>query len=294
MTCLAVFVGVFAAVLTTANAFTVTITNGCSSKIDVYTRLASVYTDEMDTIDPGASVSKTIGKGYEGHFRNGSNDAATLVELSTVGDLDLVWYDIGIIPPRLNPTHEFCSSLQECKDFSESKIGFNTPVQVQPTSNTGRDTCEQIKCLADGCNDAYNFPKDDGKTHSCAFGTDFIVTFCPSGDTSALPISEVQNNFVQEVTDLTPAVNISTVIAAFTAPDSGAGEVPTPNDSVNGEVEAVNAEAIQSAVPTPTAPDVNQSAVPTTTAPDVNQSETPLAEVTPTSTPTSAMSNACA
>lgn len=281
---IATFAGASAAVLASANAFTVTITNGCSGDIELYTRLASVYTDESETIASGASVDKTIEKGFEGHYRNGSSDAATLIEFATKGDLDLAWYDIGIIPPRLNPGYEYCSSLQECQQHSESGIGFNTPVQVTPTSNTGKDACEQIECLADGCEDAYNFPKDDGKTHSCAFGTDFVVTFCPSGDNTQqqqqqtgsasttqeeTPAPETTAPSVTEVpvteapTTEAPATD-SPVQQASAASDNGAGKVHTQED---GESE--------------------------TTSPDVTQSETTAPEVTPASTPAATKSKYC-
>ncbi|KAG3106546.1 hypothetical protein PI124_g8895 [Phytophthora idaei] len=285
---LAAFVGASTAALASTNAFTVTITNGCSTPIDLYTRLASVYTDESETIAPGASVDKTIEKGFEGHFRNGSSDAATLIEFATKGDLDLAWFDIGIIPPHLESGYEYCSSLQECKDHSKSGIGFNTPVQVTPTSNTGKDTCEQIECLADGCEDAYNFPKDDTKTHSCAFGTDFVVTFCPSGDasptqqTTSGSASTTQDAAQQETTqEQTPAPAPETtapavtevpatdapVLEASAASDSGAGKVHTQDEGVNGESK--------------------------TTTPEVVQSETPVPEVIPASTPAATKSKYC-
>ncbi|ETI50956.1 hypothetical protein F441_05600 [Phytophthora nicotianae CJ01A1] len=293
---LAAFAGASAAALASTNAFTVTITNGCSSPIDLYTRLASVYTDESDTIAPGASIDKTIEKGFEGHFRNGSSDAATLIEFATKGDLDLAWYDIGIIPPHLNPGYEYCSSLQECKDHSKSGIGFNTPVQVTPTSNTGKDTCEQIECLADACEDAYNYPKDDTKTHSCAFGTDFVVTFCPSGDasqtqqTTSGSASTTQDAAQQETTqEETPAPETTApavteapatdapVQEASAASDSGAGKVHTQDEGVNGESQT-------------TAPEVTEAETP---APEVVQTETPAPEVTPASTPAATKSKYC-
>ncbi|CAH0514794.1 unnamed protein product [Peronospora belbahrii] len=158
-----------------------TFTNRCPTDITLYTRLASVYTDNSEVIASGASITKMIGKGYEGHFRNGTDDAATLVEVSTVGEMDIIWYDIGIIPSQLKPDFKFCKSHEECKQNSESGKGFNTPVKITPKLNTNGKNCRELLCLADGCEDAYNFPQDDTKTHSCPFGTDFDVTFCPSG-----------------------------------------------------------------------------------------------------------------
>ncbi|CAH0473771.1 unnamed protein product [Peronospora belbahrii] len=143
-----------------------TFTNRCPTDITLYTRLASVYTDNSEVIASGASITKMIGKGYEGHFRNGTDDAATLVEVSTVGEMDIIWYDIGIIPSQLKPDFKFCKSHEECKQNSESGKGFNTPVKITPKLNTNGKNCRELLCLADGCEDAYNFPQDDTKTHS--------------------------------------------------------------------------------------------------------------------------------
>ncbi|KAG2529272.1 hypothetical protein JM18_002889 [Phytophthora kernoviae] len=243
-----------------------------------------VYTDESETIASGASVDKTIEKGYEGHFRNGSDDAATLIEFATMGDLDLAWFDIGIIPPRLDSGYEFCTSLDECKAHSDSGIGYNTPVQVTPTSNTNGDNCRQITCLADGCSDAYNYPKDDTKTHSCPFGTDFTVTFCPSGDGSTTQTTQASSSgsstqqTTQETT--TPATTAPVTEAPATeapvaqstaASDDGAGTVHTQDD-VNGESET-------------TAPEVTQddsTPAPTATVPEATPAVTPA--VTPAAT----------
>lgn len=168
----------------TASAFTIGFDNKCSYEIDLYTREGGVYTDAQETIAVGGSCSKTLGKGFEGHFRHGESVAATLVEFATKGDYALAWYDISIIPPSLEAGWEYCSSLEECKEHSPYGVGYNVPVSVTPQSNTGKDTCRELTCPEDGCTDAYLFPKDDGKTHSCAMDTDFVVTFCPDGSAS--------------------------------------------------------------------------------------------------------------
>ncbi|KAL3669524.1 hypothetical protein V7S43_004911 [Phytophthora oleae] len=289
---IAAFAGASAAVLASANAFTVTITNGCSGDIELYTRLASIYTDESETIASGASVDKTIEKGFEGHYRNGSSDAATLIEFATKGDLDLAWFDIGIIPPRLGAGYEYCTSLQECQQHSDSGIGFNTAVQVTPTSNTGKDTCEQIECLADGCEDAYNFPKDDGKTHSCAFGTDFVVTFCPSGDNTQQQTTSGSASTTQD------AAQQQTGSASTTQEETPAPETTAPTVT---EAPATEAPATDSAVQQASAAsDSGAGKVHTqeegeseTTSPEVTQSETTAPEVTPASTPAATKSKYC-
>ncbi|KAE8897863.1 hypothetical protein PF005_g10998 [Phytophthora fragariae] len=251
---LAAFAGASAAALASANAFTVTFSNACSGDIELHTRLASVFTDESETIASGASVDKTIEKGYEGHFRNGTDDAATLVEFATKGDLDLAWYDIGIIPPRLDAGYEYCSSLQECKEHSAAGHGFNTAMQVTPKSNTNGDNCRELTCLADGCEDAYNFPKDDSKTHSCKFGTDFEVTFCPSGDASSAQQQQQQTysasasasqDATQQTTEETPAPATEAPATEAPATEAPATEAPA-TEAPATETPATDAPVQQS------------------------------------------------
>ncbi|KAG6622496.1 thaumatin-like protein [Phytophthora cinnamomi] len=279
---LAALAGASAAVLASADAFTVTITNACSGDIELYTRLASVYTDASETIASGASVDKTIEKGYEGHFRNGSSDAATLIEFATKGDLDLAWYDIGIIPPHLEPGYEYCSSLQECKEHSSSGIGFNTPVQVTPKSNTNGENCREINCLADACEDAYNYPKDDTKTHSCPFGTDFEVTFCPSGDAST---AQQQQQQQQQQTYSAPASASASQDATQQTTDAPATEAPA-TEAPATEAPATDAPVQQSSGSTSEVPAQDQgvNGESETTAPEVTQAETPAPEPTPAAT----------
>ncbi|GLE06239.1 hypothetical protein PINS_up015481 [Pythium insidiosum] len=165
-----------------AQAVTVTFKNSCQHPIELYERLGGKYGDSKTMIECGGSTNKQFGKGYEGHFRHGRDDAATLVEFSTKGDMPFVWHDISIIPPRLNKGFEFCGSLDECKHNSQSKKGFNVPVQITPLSNANGAQCRTLTCPADYCADAYQFPKDDTKTHACPLETDFVVTFCPGGN----------------------------------------------------------------------------------------------------------------
>lgn len=92
------------------------------------------------------------------------------------------WYDISIIPP--GPGN--CESLAACKAVT-GKVGYNTAMSITPLNNAGVDTCNSLVCLADGCADAYLYPADDTKTHTCPAGTDFALTFCPGGTGGATP-----------------------------------------------------------------------------------------------------------
>ncbi|GMF13064.1 unnamed protein product [Phytophthora lilii] len=41
--------------------------------------------------------------------------------------------------------------------------------------------CTTVTCLEDGCADAYQYPSDDGKTHSCSDSASTTLTFCLGG-----------------------------------------------------------------------------------------------------------------
>ncbi|RLN86560.1 hypothetical protein BBJ28_00001493 [Nothophytophthora sp. Chile5] len=279
---------------TASNGFTLTITNACSSDIELYTRLASVYTDASETLAVGASVDKTIEKGYEGHFRNGSDDAATLVEFATKGDLDLAWFDIGIIPPRLDAGYEYCTSLAECQEHSDSGIGYNTPVQVAPQSNTNGDNCRELTCLADGCADAYNYPTDDTKTHSCPMATNFVLTFCPSGDSSTTTVTTSGSASANQETTApeteAPATESPATVTEAPATEAPVTEVPAteaPAASDDGQ-GTVHTDYVVDEANTAT-PEATDAAV--TPAPTSTDGQTP--EVTPAATPAATKSKYC-
>jgi cobalamin biosynthesis Mg chelatase CobN len=64
--------------------------------------------------------------------------------------------------------------------------GFNVAMQIVPSSGGGTsssETCRVLSCLEDGCEDAYQFPDQDARTHSCGAGIEFQVVFCPDNST---------------------------------------------------------------------------------------------------------------
>lgn len=54
-------------------------------------------------------------------------------------------------------------------------------MQVLPnTESSSGDACRTLTCLADGCDDAYQYPTDNSKTHNCGADVAFDVFFCPT------------------------------------------------------------------------------------------------------------------
>lgn len=78
---------------------------------------------------------------------------------------------------------DYCPSLDACKAYTGG-VGFNVPMQIAPSAPDG-NRCRVLTCMADGCGDAYQYPKDDTKTHTCPLNTNFVVTFCPGGSGGA-------------------------------------------------------------------------------------------------------------
>lgn len=66
-----------AALATSVSAFKLTVQNNCGHSVDLYTRLGGKFTDDKESLASGASCTRDIPKGFEGHFRHGQNDAAT-------------------------------------------------------------------------------------------------------------------------------------------------------------------------------------------------------------------------
>ncbi|POM79657.1 Carbohydrate-binding protein [Phytophthora palmivora] len=108
-------------------------------------------------------------------FRNGASAQATLAEFSVTGGY--TWYDISIIPTGSSGPGN-CASLEECKEVTGG-TGFNNPMQIASLG------CDTVTCLADGCADAYQYPSDDSKTHSCVDTASVTLTFCPDGSSSS-------------------------------------------------------------------------------------------------------------
>lgn len=179
---------------------------------------------------------------------------------------------------------EFCGSLDECKKNSQSGKGFNVAVQVTPLSNTNGANCAQLTCLEDGCKDAYLFPKDDIKTHSCPIATDFKLTFCPGGAGQAAETKAPAS---------TPAATTKAPTAASTpaaSKDEGAGKVSPGNYDVDEVTKQPGLESgtLTKAPATTAAPTVEAKKVvvpPATTAPPaapIKQVEIPVTQAPPT------------
>ncbi|EEY58257.1 uncharacterized protein PITG_00898 [Phytophthora infestans T30-4] len=199
----------------------VTISNSCSVSVELYDNSAAT------TLAPGSSTTRSLANGYVGMFRNGVSDEATLAEISVDSD-GTPWYDISIISPDPGS----CMSLSACQ-AQTGKTGFNTPLQITPQDNLGEGTCEVLTCEADGCADAYQYPSDDTKTHTCPKGTSFEVTFCPGGSgTSSTTTSSTSNT-------LTATTAAPTPTTATLAPTT-ATPTPTPTEAPDSNLNAAS------------------------------------------------------
>ncbi|KAF1791256.1 Leucine-rich repeat domain, L domain-like [Phytophthora cactorum] len=194
----------------------VTISNSCSESVALYDNSATT------TLASGSYTTRTLANGYVGMFRNGVSDEATLAEISVDSD-GTPWYDISIIPPDPGS----CTSLSACQ-AQTGKTGFNTAMQITPLDNIGEGTCEVLTCEADGCSDAYQYPSDDTKTHTCPEGTSFEVTFCPDGTgTSTSSTTTSSASSTPTPTTATPTPTTATTATSTATPTP----TPTPTEA---------------------------------------------------------------
>ncbi|KAL3669850.1 hypothetical protein V7S43_005227 [Phytophthora oleae] len=129
------------------------------------------------TIAQGAGHSLELADGSNAAYRYGVSYQATQAEFANVDSS--TWYDISIIPSG-NTGPGSCSSLEDCKAVTGG-TGFNVAMLIVPNSGGGTsstDSCRVLSCLNDGCDDAYQFPDQDARTHSCSAEVEFQVLFC--------------------------------------------------------------------------------------------------------------------
>ncbi|KAL4093140.1 hypothetical protein PRIC1_012127 [Phytophthora ramorum] len=169
-----------------ASASNVNFINKCSYDIELYHSQSGSAASCEATIASGNTYTTDV-SGEAHMFRHGADDSATLFELSLIKDC---WYDISIIPPLPG----WCGSYEDCK--AGNKKGFNVPMSVEPKAG-GSGTCTSLYCASDdktACADAYQFPKDDTKTHHCPSGTEYDVTFCYNGGDSTQQQDQTQQS----------------------------------------------------------------------------------------------------
>ncbi|ETP31789.1 hypothetical protein, variant 1 [Phytophthora nicotianae P10297] len=248
----------------------VTVYNQCSENVDLYDNSA------VETIAPGGTTSRTLAEGFSGMFRNGVSSQATLAEFAVTGGF--LWYDISIIPTgTVGPG--YCGSLEECKAVTGG-TGYNTPMQIAPSG------CQTVTCLQDGCADAYQYPKDDTKTHACSDTTSVVLTFCPGGSGGSTPStydSTQQQQQQQQQQEMTPAPTTApptqpSTQAPTTQPPT---EAPTTQPPTQPPTEAPTTQPPTEA---PTQPPTEAPTQPPTEAPTQAPTEAPTP--TPTETPT--------
>ncbi|POM68637.1 Carbohydrate-binding protein [Phytophthora palmivora] len=133
-------------------------------------------------IAQGAGNRLELTDGNNAAYRYGSSYQATQAEFANVHNT--TWYDISIIPSGYTGPGS-CYSLENCKAVTGG-TGFNVAMQIVPSSGGGTsstDSCKVLSCLEDGCDDAYQFPDQDARTHSCSADVEFQVIFCANNTT---------------------------------------------------------------------------------------------------------------
>ncbi|KAG7387560.1 hypothetical protein PHYPSEUDO_013954 [Phytophthora pseudosyringae] len=213
-----VFLAVSAALVMAAPvaaSVSVSFVNSCSYSVSLYDN------SKTETIAAGSSSSRDLASGYNGMFRDGTGDEATLAEFTVSGGY--TWYDISVIPPGSGS----CSSYDACKELT-GKSGYNVALSIAPDTSSTKSvssSCAAVTCESEECSDAYLYPSDDSKTHSCPDTLPFTVTFCPGGSSSgtsktiASSSSATQSTSQSTSTTSAPAATTSAPAATTSAPE---------------------------------------------------------------------------
>ncbi|KAG7387578.1 hypothetical protein PHYPSEUDO_013972 [Phytophthora pseudosyringae] len=248
-------VSTFALGLAVAHATPLNIYNQCGESIQLYDNSAT------ESIAAGGSTTRILASGFNGMFRNGVGSQATLAEFSITGGS--TWYDISIIPTGSTGPGA-CGSLEACKAVT-SGTGFNTAMQIAPSG------CAAVTCMADGCADAYQYPSDDGKTHSCSDTATIDLTFCPGGSGATA------------TTSLVATTSAPTTAAPTPVPTTSAPKTEAPTTAAPTTAAPIQAPTHPPTQASPTREPTTATPQPTTAAPTREPAETP--EPTGTETP---------
>ncbi|GMF28353.1 unnamed protein product [Phytophthora lilii] len=255
-------VAVAAGLLAQVQAFEVTLVNSCSESIDVFDSKST------ETLSVGGTSTRTVSPGGAFVYRKGTGGQATLAEFSA--DNNAAWYDISIIPTGEGKGPGNCGSLEQCKAVTGG-VGFNVAMSIVPSQTDG-NRCVALTCMADGCSDAYQYPADDTKTHSCASSVDFTVTFCPGGSSGATQTIEQVSNEAQ------------TTVQQYTAP------APTTAAPTQPPTQAPTEAPTEPPTEAPTQPPTEAPTQPPTEAPTQPPTEAPT-EVPSASSASASASN---
>ncbi|KAE9042393.1 hypothetical protein PR003_g3907 [Phytophthora rubi] len=195
-----------------AASVSVSFVNSCSYSISLYDN------SKTETIAAGSSTSRDLASGYNGMFRDGTSDEATLAEFSVTGGY--TWYDISAIPPGSGS----CTSYEACKQLT-GKSGYNVAMSIAPDTSSATSvssSCATLTCESEECSDAYLYPSDDTKTHSCPDSLPFTVTFCPGGSSSTTTTS---SSSTQQSTSQSTSAPAATTATPEVASDYESGQV---------------------------------------------------------------------
>ncbi|GMF13065.1 unnamed protein product [Phytophthora lilii] len=158
----------------------------------------------------------------------GSHGAGTAIKQG--GSLSLELADGSNVAYRYGAAYQAtrsCSSLQDCKAVTGG-TGFNVAMQIVPSTGGGlssTESCRVLSCLEDGCDDAYQFPDQDARTHSCSADVEFQVLFCAT-NSSAMTSDSAADFWV----------DVGSLGASHSASNSSDGSSDAPEQSGDNAV----------------------------------------------------------
>jgi hypothetical protein len=152
-----------------SNASIITIQNKCNYTLPIFSHENRNFIQKCN-LNNNEKCSLSYDFLESGLIKTTLSEQATLFEF-TINSKG-IWYDISIIPPGSG----ICYNYDECFEISK-KIGYNIPIQIKVSKTS--DSCKNLECLSNRCEDAYLYPYDDLKTHYCTLDNNFDIIYCP-------------------------------------------------------------------------------------------------------------------
>lgn len=153
-----------------SNASIITIQNKCNYTLPIFSHENRNFIQKCN-LNTNEKCSISYDFIDSGLIKTTLSEEATLFEF-TINNKG-IWYDISIIPPGSG----ICYNYNECFEISK-KIGYNIPIQIKVSKES--ESCKNLECLSNICDNAYLYPYDDLKTHYCSIDNNFDIVYCPN------------------------------------------------------------------------------------------------------------------
>jgi hypothetical protein len=157
------------------------ILNNCNYRVPIYSHENNKFINKcnLQNLEKCTIEYERLESGL---IKTTQSENATLFEF-TINNMG-IFYDISVVPPGCG----ICYSYDECFNISK-KTSFNIPLSIMADMEDKQESCKNLECLENKCNDAYLYPYDDLKTNFCKVKTNngsindiFNIIYCPKNN----------------------------------------------------------------------------------------------------------------